>query len=880
MDQQHPGRAASTAPDPTAAGSTTSGATTAQRSAPRDAPADGAGSGGSGADDSISEHSIIGDAATPRAVEPWRRPELSVEARVADLLPRMTLAEKLAQLVGVWVSATDGADGVAPHQHEQTEEPPVWSEAIRSGLGQLTRTFGTTPVDPTTGARMLADAQREIVAASRFGIPAMAHEECLAGFAAWRATVFPVPIAWGASFNPELVETMAAAIGADLRSVGVHQGLAPVLDVVRDSRWGRVEETIGEDPFLVGTIGAAYVRGIEGAGVVATLKHFAGYSASRAGRNLAPVAVGPRELADVILPPFETALRHGGARSVMHSYAEIDGVPVAADEKLLTGLLRDQWGFTGVVVADYFGIAFLQRLHGTAADEGEAAQQALTAGVDVELPTVRCFGEPLAERIRAGLVPESLVDRAVTRVLRQKCELGLLDPDWSPEPPALRGRPPASASSTAAPAVDLDSPANRRVARRLAEESVVLLADRQGVLPLRSPGRVAVLGPLADDVHAMLGCYSFPAHVGVSYPELPVGVEIPTVLDALRTGLDASAILPEPGCAVTGEDRSGIADAVDTARAADLALVVVGDHSGLFGRGTSGEGCDATDLSLPGVQGDLLAAVVDTGVPTVAVVISGRPYALGTVADRLAAVVQAFLPGEEGAAAVVDVLTGRVNPSGRLPVNLPATPHGQPFTYLTPPLGLRSEVSSADPTPLFPFGHGLSYTTYRYSALRVRAIDQQAEAGAGGAAEAQTADGDEAAANARIATDGTVEVSCVVANVGDRDGVEVVQLYLRDPVAQVTRPVRQLAGFVRVPLRAGTEREVRFRLHADRTSFTGRAGHRLVEPGLVEVHVGASSADLRLHGEFVLTGSPRGVGEDRVLDTPVTLGADRPVTDS
>ncbi|ASO21005.1 beta-xylosidase [Actinoalloteichus hoggarensis] len=845
MDQQNPGRADSSAPDSTAL------------DAARERP-----SAATAADD----------------VEPWRRPELPVDERVADLLPRMTLGEKLAQLVGVWVSAADGADGVAPHQHEQTEEPPAWPEAIRLGLGQLTRTFGTTPVDPATGAGMLADAQREIVAAGRFGIPAMAHEECLAGFAAWKATVYPVPLAWGASFDPELVQTMAAAIGADLRSVGVHQGLAPVLDVVRDARWGRVEETIGEDPFLVGTIGAAYVRGVEGAGVVATLKHFAGYSASRAGRNLAPAALGRRELADVILPPFEMALRHGGARSVMHSYAEIDGVPVAADEELLTDLLRDQWGFAGVVVADYFGVAFLHRLHGTAADEGEAAEQALTAGVDVELPTVRCFGEPLAERLRAGLVPESLVDRAVTRVLRQKCELGLLDPDWSPEPPALRDRRAADDPGTAeSPVVDLDPPANRRVARRLAEESVVLLSNRQEVLPLRDTGTVAVLGPLADDVHAMLGCYSFPAHVGVSYPDLPVGVEIRTVLDVLRAELGTSTLRAERGCAVDDDDRSGIGAAVAAARDAELALVVVGDHSGLFGRGTSGEGCDATDLALPGVQGELLAAVVDTGVPTVAVVISGRPYALGAVADRLAAAVQAFLPGEEGAAALVGVLTGRVDPSGRLPVSLPATPHGQPATYLTPPLGLRSQVSSADPTPLFPFGHGLSYTTFRYSALLVRAVTASADDGPSSAAGVSGgADVDDAVA--RVSTDGVVEVSCVVANVGDRDGVEVVQLYLRDPVAQVTRPVRQLAGFARVALRAGTEREVRFRLHADRTSFTGRAGHRLVEPGLVEVHVGASSADLRLQGEFVLTGSPRQVGPDRVLDTPVTLGDERPAT--
>ncbi|AOS63909.1 glycoside hydrolase family 3 N-terminal domain-containing protein [Actinoalloteichus hymeniacidonis] len=809
-------------------------------------------------------------ATEPDRLDPWQRSELPVEQRVADLLARMSLTEKLAQLVGVWVSASDGAQGVAPHQHEETEQPPDWPAVIGSGLGQLTRTFGTTPVEPVTGARQLAAAQREIVSSNRFGIPAMAHEECLAGFAAWQATIYPVPLAWGATFDPELVERMSTAIGTDLRALGVHQGLAPVLDVVRDARWGRVEETIGEDPYLVGTIGAAYVHGLESAGAVATLKHFAGYSASRAGRNLAPVSMGPREFADVILPPFEMALRHGGARSVMHSYSEIDGVPVAADAELLTGLLRERLGFTGVVVADYFGIAFLQRLHGTAADEGEAAEQALTAGVDVELPTVRCYGEPLAERVRSGLVPESLVDRALRRVLRQKCELGLLDPDWSPLPPVLAAAPDPDAEVI----IDLDPPANRALARRLAEESVVLLSNPQGILPLAEPGRLAVVGPLADDAHAMLGCYSFPAHIGVSYPELPLGVAIPTVLDALRAESGAREVRTAPGCSVADADRSRIAAAVESARTAEVAVVVVGDHSGLFGRGTSGEGCDATDLALPGVQEELLAAVVDTGVPTVAVVISGRPYALGSVIDRLAAAVQLFLPGEEGASALAGVLTGRINPSGRLPVSLPVGAHGQPSTYLTPPLGIRSKVSSADPTPLFPFGHGLSYTSFRHSELRILGVDPQTPVSSDvsdpPAASAEPED------PVSIPTDGTVEISLLVANTGERAGVEVVQLYLRDPVAQVTRPVRQLVGFARVALASGAQRTVRFRLHADRTSFTGRVGRRIVEPGRIDVHVGASSEDLRLTGSFTIAGEPREVGADRVLDTPVELGDPNP----
>ena len=364
--------------------------------------------------------------------ELWHDPSVPTADRVAALIAQLTTSEKLAQLQGLWVGMNSAGGDVAPHQHEFAGEPVSWEEAIRDGLGQLTRPFGTAPVDPAVGARSLARSQRQVMEANRFGIPALVHEECLTGFAAWQASVFPSPLCWGASFDPELVERMTARMGATMRSVGVHQGLSPVLDVARDLRWGRVEETISEDPYLVGTIGSAYVRGLESAGIVSTLKHFVGYSASRAGRNLAPVSIGRREIADVLLPPFEMALR-AGARSVMNSYADIDGVPVAADETVLTGLLRDTYGFDGTVVADYFSVSFLCTLHRVAGTLGEAAALALAAGIDVELPTVNCYGQPLLEALRDGTLDIALVDRALERVLRQKCELGLLDADYSPD---------------------------------------------------------------------------------------------------------------------------------------------------------------------------------------------------------------------------------------------------------------------------------------------------------------------------------------------------------------------------------------------------------------------------------------------------------------
>jgi beta-xylosidase len=777
----------------------------------------------------------------------WRDASRPAAERVDDLLGRMTLAEKAGQLRSTWLGGTagpgagDGQEagdgtqddgGVAPLHAELASAPPDWGELIRAGLGQLTRPFGTVPVTARAGAEALARAQREIVAASRFGIPALAHDECLAGFTAWTAAIFPVPLAWGASFDPGLVEQMAAQIGTSMRAVGVHQGLAPVLDVTMDPRWGRTEETIGEDPYLVATVGTGYVRGLESTGLVCTLKHFAGYSASRAGRNLAPAAVTARQLADLLLPPFEMAIRLGGARSVMHAYTDIDGVPTAADPHLLSDVLRGAWEFDGTVVSDYFGISFLELLHGVAAGPAAAAALALAAGVDVELPVVRCFGAPLIDAVQSGQVPEALVDRAARRVLRQKCELGLLDPAWEPGPVAD---------------VELAPPDAIQIARRLAEESAVLLAN-DGVLPLAGRPRIAVVGPRADDPMALLGCYSFPSHVGVRYPDLDIGVEIPTFLAALRDELPDCEIGYSPGCGVDDPDPSGLDAAAALAAGCDVCVAVVGDRSGLFGRGTSGEGCDAADLNLPGIQGRLLDTLAATGTPLVIIALTGRPYALGSF--RAAAVVQAFFPGQQGGPALARILSGTVNPSGRLPVSVPGHAGAQPATYIGPALAHRSAVSSLDPSPLYPFGHGLSYTTFRWA-------DVECQAG-------------------QVPTDGVIRVGVTVTNAGDRAGTEVVQVYLHDPVAQVTRPVVLLTGYARVDLEAGQSRRVEFAIHADLTSFTGQAGQRIVEPGRVELRLGTSSAAVVATVPVDLTGPLRVIEGPRQMRAEVRISEERP----
>lgn len=851
--------------------------------------------------------------------EPWRDPRLPADVRVADLLDRMTVEEKAGQLVGFWAAAGTPDANVAPNPDDFAGLPTL-EDLAGSGVGQLTRVYGTAPLRPAEGAARLRELQALVAAGNRFGIPAIAHEECLTGFMTWSATIFPCPLAWGATFDPALVEEMAAAIAATLRRAGVHQGLAPVLDVVRDPRWGRTEETIGEDPYLVGRVGTAYVRGLERSGVVATVKHFAGYASARAGRNMATAALGPRELADVIVEPFVMALRDGGARSVMHSYADVDGVPAAADERLLTHLLRDELGFTGVVVSDYFGISHLETMHAVAETPDEAATAALHAGVDQELPTAHCYGAPLAALVRTGELPESHLDRAAARVLTLKCTLGLLDaptpappdgptadhagpspaaaesPDARPTADHVRPDGPAPAASGtpdgqvagghAAPdgpgqvgAVRLaadgragvggmasgsgspdglaagggeaddgragdpwefDPPEYRSLARRVAERSVVLLAN-DGTLPLRG-GRVVVAGPLGDDPRGMLGCYSFPVHMSGQHPGMEPGVAVPTLGDALRAELgDDVRVAARARLPVSDDD---IAAAVSAARDADVCVLALGDHSGMFGLGTSGEGCDAASLRLPGRQFELATAVLDTGTPTVVVMLSGRPYALGGVADRAAACVQAFFPGEEGGTAVAGVLSGRVSPAGRLPVSVPRHSGGQPGTYLHPRTGEPGHASAIDPTPLYPFGHGLTWTRFAYDDLDV---------------------------DDRAPTDGAFRVSATVRNIGDRPGTETVQLYLSDPVASVVRPVRWLAGWAAVPLAPGASARVEFTVHADRTSFTGRDLRRRVEPGTIGVAVGPSSTDLPLHASTTLTGPVRILDQSRVLDVPAKV---------
>ncbi|MEU4605779.1 glycoside hydrolase family 3 N-terminal domain-containing protein [Kribbella sp. NPDC023972] len=774
---------------------------------------------------------------------PWYDTALPPDKRAELVLQAMTLEEKIAQLGSRW-AGNDMADHELPEEETINVAPmeDVFAtggslsleEASRHGLGHLTRVWGSVPQSVEHGVAEVIRQHHVVLEGSRLGVPALVHEECLTGFTTYGATVYPASIAWGATFDPELVERMAAAIGRDMAAVGVHQGLSPVLDVVRDYRWGRVEETIGEDPYLVAILGSAYVRGLQSAGVVATLKHFAGYSASRAGRNHGPVSMGRRELLDFILPTFETAIATADAGSVMSSYSDIDGLPASADPWLFTDVLRDDWGFGGTVVSDYWAVPFLASMHRVAVDNADAGAVALTAGTDVELPDTIGFAG-LLDKVKSGEVSEELVDRAARRLLLQKVKLGLLDPDWTPE------------GSVRAGGVDLDSDENRAIAGQLAERSVVLL-DAGSALPLnRELRKIAVVGPGADDPRTLMGCYAFPNHVLPRYPDRGLGVGVLSPLDALRNEIGGVELVHQKGCEVNGDDRSGFEAAVAAARDAELCIAYVGDRSGLFGHGTSGEGCDAEDLRLPGVQDELLAQLLDSGTPVVVVVVSGRPYALGDIADRVAGLIQAFIPGQQGAAAIAGVLSGRIVPSGKLPVQIPRHVGGQPGTYLQPALGSveSAGISGLEARPLFPFGYGSSYTSFEIGELRLSGTE--------------------------IGTDGEFTATVRVRNTGDRSGDEVVQLYLHDVVARIARPLKQLTGFARVSLGPGAATDVTFRVHADRMAYTGPDLLRIVEPGDVEVMIGTSSQDLPCRAFVRVTGDVRVVGHERTLTTPVDL---------
>src|SRR5262245_51417912 len=640
---------------------------------------------------------------------PYRDATLATDARLDDLLARMTLDEKLAQIGCVWSHRllTKGVFDAA-----------AAGELLAHGIGHVTRIGGATVLGPRDSATFTNAIQRFLVEETRLGIPAIVHEESCAGYTARDATCFPQAIGLAATFEPALVEAMAGVIREQMRAVGATHTLAPVLDVARDPRWGRLEETFGEDPWLIAQMGMAYVRGVQGArlseGVLATGKHFVGYGASEGGMNWAPAHLGPRELRDVYAFPFEAAIREAGLASIMNAYHELDGVPCGGSKALLTDLLRDEIGFDGVVVADYFTVDTLHGYHRVATDKADAARRALEAGLDVELPALDCFGAPLRAAVERGAVPIALIDRAVRRLLRVKLALGLFEHPF--------------VDAGAAPDV-FDTPPQRALARELARKSIVMLRNEGRLLPLRKDlRRLAVIGPSAASIRVLQGDYHYPAHLEIVFGAIDEHAHAPaagrrgrhvnlaehfppmvSLLDGIRAAVSrATEVLVARGCDLTDPGEDGFEDAITAARAADVAIVCVGGKSGLVDGCTSGESVDRCTLELPGVQHRLVEAVVATGTPTVMVLVDGRPLALPWIAAHVPSVLHAWLPGEEGGHAVADVLFGDADPGGRLPVSMPRSVGQVPVFYGHKPSGGRSHwrgtYADGPVVPLFPFG--------------------------------------------------------------------------------------------------------------------------------------------------------------------------------
>lgn len=753
----------------------------------------------------------------------WRNPALEPKVRIDLLMREMTLEEKVSQLGSIWLGFGDHKED----SKSQTDNVPVinevstqpsWEEVTRHGLGHLTRVWGTKPLDPGVGLKRVVGLQRDIISHTRLGIPATVHEECLTGFATKGATTYPTPLGMAASFNPELIERIGAAIGQDLRSAGVHHALAPVLDVVRDYRWGRVEETMGEDPLLVSKAVSAYVRGIQSAGVVATLKHFAGHSSSRVARNHGPVSAGWREMYDMYIRPFAAAIKDANVGSVMNSYTDVDGEPCTSSERLMTGVLRDELGFEGVVVSDYWSISYLELMHRVAGSVQEAGILALKAGIDVELPFTRCYGDNLVDAVRAGLLEEKYVDRACRRVLSQKLSQGLLDENYSPE-----------ADVVSEAEFDLDSAKNRELSYQAALDTIILLANQNNTLPLKNDyKKIALVGPCSDDGAAFLGCYSFANHVMSQYPGSGLGISVPTIKDALADRFPDAEITQLAGVPVKVFDESGIAEAKAAVQDAELAIIVVGDRAGLFGEGTSGEGNDVADLRLPGAQQNLLDQCLETNTPCVVISVSGRPYYLGPNIDSAAAVLQAFMPGQEGGNAIVDVMVGKRSPSGRLPIQIPDTTFGQPSTYLEPKYGMPGlGMTPVDAIVKYPFGYGLSYTTFDYSDFEV--------------------------SNSSLAADQSFTISFTITNTGSQESSEVAQVYFEDPVASVARPVRQLVEFRKVNLMPGESKKLVFEIPATAFAYVGANYKRQLDEGRIDLFVGRSSQDVVFETQLHIT---------------------------
>ena len=746
-------------------------------------------------------------------VPDYRKPQLHVDERVADLLHRMTLEEKVAQMLCVW-----GEKKTLLFDDQGSLSFERLAQRYAHGVGQIARLSDTAGGQSPRDMAVLANRlQKHFVEKTRLGIPVIFHEECLHGLVARDATSYPQPIGLASTFDTALIEEIYTAIAEDTRARGAHHALTPVVDVARDPRWGRVEETFGEDPYLVAQMGIAAVLGFQGDAtfkdkkrVIATLKHFAAHGQPESGMNCAPVNISERLLRDTFLYTFREVLEKAHALSVMASYNEIDGVPSHANSWLLRDVLRGEWGFEGTVVSDYYAITELHARpeatsHAVAKDKQDAARLSVEAGVNIELPDPDCYPH-LVALVRSGKIAESTLDALVAALLKQKFQLGLFDdPYVDPE------------------LVDNDARLERErpLALRAAHETITLLKNEGGVLPLNlnTIGTLAVIGPNAD--RRVLGGYS-------GKPKFYA-----TVLQGIqeKAGRDMNVLYSE-GCKITrggswdedavtfsnpAEDRAAIAEAVTTARKSDVVVLVLGGNEQ-----TSREAWNRThmgdraNLDLFGLQDELVQAIVATGKPVIAVLFNGRPNSIGRLHGSVPAILECWYLGQESGRAVANVLFGDVNPGGKLPISFPRSAGHIPCYYNYKPSARRGYLAD-DVSALYPFGFGLSYTTFVFSNLK---LEKQI-----------------------IRANEPVRVFVDVKNTGARAGAEVVQLYIRDLVSSVTRPVKELRGFRKISLRPGEQTTAVLQILPEHLAFTTLNRSHAVEPGDFEIMVGNSSRD-------------------------------------
>ena len=757
----------------------------------------------------------------------------SVEERVNDLLQRMTIEEKVGQL-----STLLGWDMYAKKRNNVAESD-IFRKAVKEQhIGMLWATLRADPwtkktletgLNPELAAKATNAMQKYVIEETRLGIPLLLSEECPHGHMAIGTTVFPTSIGQSSTWNPELIKEMATVIAEEARLQGGHIGYGPVLDLAREPRWSRVEETYGEDPVLNSRMGEAMVLGFQGDdlksgyNLISTLKHFAAYGVPEGGHNGNAVHVGTRELQHSYLPPFKAAV-NAGALSVMTAYSSIDGVPSTANHWLLNGLLRNEWNFDGFVVSDLGSIEGLLGNHHIAATFPEAAALAINAGVDADLGG-KGYGTHLLKALKSGEVSENILNTAVRRILRLKFEMGLFENPYVD---------PAKAKK------EVRSRKHIALARKVARESVTLLKNQENILPLSKDIKsIAVIGPNADNIYNQLGDYTAPQAED----------NIVTVLEGIKDKVSpATKVTYVKGCAIRDTTQIDIAGAVQAAKQAEVAVVVLGGSSardfktkyidtgaatigpdtgtGIISDMESGEGYDRSTLHLLGKQTKLLRAIVETGTPTILILIKGRPLLLNWPSENVPAILDAWYPGQEGGNAIADVLFGDYNPSGKLPISVPKSV-GQLPVYYNALFPVKHNYVEEDAKPLYSFGHGLSYTDFRYEGLTVTVDESE--------------------------NDVTVNIKFRIKNTGPRDGDEVAQLYLRDDVSSVVTPQKQLKAFKKVHLRAGEEKTLEFRLKARDMMLWNTRREWVTEAGTFSLMIGASSEDIRLNSSFEIS---------------------------